>query len=139
MVDRPRVREAAHPTPLTYLKVGFTLAALTGIEVGVFYIDALEPVFLPIFILLSIAKFALVVMFYMHLKFDSRLFSGLFVGGLILAITVAVVLMALFHMLSATSYEDVDVSLEVPTSILGTAVLSIGTPVESGGVPEVYG
>ena len=103
MVDRPMVREAAHPTPFTYVKVAFTLAALTGVEVGVFYVDALEPAFLPIFILLSIAKFALVVMFYMHLKFDSRLFSWIFVGGLLLAITVTVVLMSLFQVLSNTA------------------------------------
>ena len=100
MVDSPMARDIAHPTPATYLKVAVALALLTGVEVGVFYVDALEPVFLPIFIILSIAKFVLVVMFYMHLKFDSRLFSGVFVGGLLLAIAVVVVLMSLFQVLS---------------------------------------
>ena len=103
MADRPRTREVAHPTPLTYLKVAATLAILTGIEVAVFYVDALEPAFLPIFLILSVAKFALVVMFYMHLKFDARLFSGVFVGGLLLAIGVAITVMALFQVLSAKS------------------------------------
>ena len=101
MADRPRAREGAHPTPLTYLKVAMALAVLTGVEVGVFYVDALEPAFLPIFLILSLAKFVLVVMFYMHLKFDARLFSGVFVGGLLLAIAVAVTVMALFQVLSA--------------------------------------
>ena len=103
MAEAPHLREVAHPTPLTYLKVALALASLTALEVGVFYVDALEPAFLAIFILLSIVKFALVVMFYMHLKFDSRLFSGLFVGGLLLAVAVAVMLMALFQVLSATT------------------------------------
>ena len=48
-------------------------------------------------------KFALVVMFYMHLKYDSRFFSTVFVGGLVLAIAVVVAVMALFQVLSAKS------------------------------------
>ena len=103
MAESPRPREAAHPTPFTYLKVAIALAVMTGVEVGVFYIDALEPAFLPIFLVLSVAKFVLVVLFYMHLKFDSRLFSGVFVGGLLLAVAVVVVLMSLFQVLSAVA------------------------------------
>ena len=103
MAERQVTHHVAHPTPLTYLKVAIILAILTGVEVGVFYIDFLEPVFLPIFLLLSVAKFCLVVMFYMHLKFDSRLFSTLFVGGLLLAIAVVVAVMSLFQVLSATA------------------------------------
>ena len=103
MTDRPRPREVAHPTPFTYLKVAAVLGILTGLEVAVFYIDVLEPAFLPIFLLLSVVKFVLVALFYMHLKFDSRLFSGVFVGGLMLAILVAVTLMALFQVLSAVA------------------------------------
>ena len=101
MADRPMPRVVAHPTAFTYFRVAMLLAALTGVEVGVFYIDALEPAFLPIFLILSVAKFALVVMFYMHLKFDARIFSGMFVGGLMLAISVVIVLMGLFQVLSA--------------------------------------
>ena len=100
-IETAHPREGAHPTPITYLKVAFTLVALTGLEVGVFYIDALEPAFLPIFVILSIAKFALVVLFYMHLKFDGRLFSTVFVGGLLLAVAVVITLMALFQVLSS--------------------------------------
>ena len=92
-----------HPTPATYIKIAFLLAALTGIEVGVFYIDALEPAFLPIFLILSIAKFALVILFYMHLKFDHRLFSTVFIGGLMLALVITVALLALFQALCVQS------------------------------------
>lgn len=106
MADRPRPRQAAHPTPLTYLKVAAILAVLTAVEVAVFYIEVLEPAFLPIFLILSVAKFILVIMFYMHLKFDSRFFSWVFVGGLILAIAVAVALMSLFQVLSAVANPD---------------------------------
>lgn len=103
MADRSHGHEAVHPTPFTYLKVAFALVVLTGIEVGVFYIDALESAFLAIFLILSVVKFALVVMFYMHLKFDHRLFSWVFVGGLLLAVAVSIALMSLFQVLSSTA------------------------------------
>ena len=102
MADRPHPREQAHPTPFTYVKVAIVLVALTGIEVGVFYIEALEDAFLPIFLILSVVKFRpWWSCFYMHLKFDSRLFSGLFVGGLVLAMAVVIVLLSLFQVLSS--------------------------------------
>ncbi|MBM3945961.1 MAG: cytochrome C oxidase subunit IV [SAR202 cluster bacterium] len=91
-----RPHEPAHPTPATYAKVAASLGIITGIEVVIFYIDALRSAVIPLFFLLSIVKFALVAMFYMHLKFDARLFSGFFVGGLLLATAVIVGLIALF-------------------------------------------
>ena len=94
-------RQGTHPTSLTYVKVAFTLVVLTGLEVGVFYVDALESAFLGIFLILSVAKFVLVVLFYMHLKFDNRLFSTFFVGGLLLAVAVGIALMTLFQVLSS--------------------------------------
>ena len=42
-------------------------------------------------------KFALVVMFYMHLKFDNRFFSFLFGGPLLLALAVVVSLLFIFY------------------------------------------
>jgi cytochrome c oxidase subunit 4 len=85
-----------HPTPFTYFKVAMTLAAITAAEVGVFYIEDLGHGIIPILVVLSGVKFALVAMFYMHLQFDSRLFSVLFFGGLALAASIAVALMGLF-------------------------------------------
>ena len=51
---------------------------------------------IPILVILSAGKFALVAMFYMHLKYDAKLFSGFFIGGLILATTVGIALLGLF-------------------------------------------
>ena len=86
-----------HPTPTTYVAVAMTLSAITAIEVGVFYLTWLGYWIIPVLVVLSGAKFAMVVMFYMHLKYDARLFSGLFVGGLALAISVVFALMGLFR------------------------------------------
>ena len=86
----------AHPTPVTYLKIAGILAVVTAVEVAMFYIEALSSFLLPIFLVLSALKFILVAMFYMHLRFDSAMFSWFFVGGLVLATAVLLALMGLF-------------------------------------------
>ena len=50
---------------------------------------------MPLLLLLSAAKFALVAMFYMHLKQDSKLFSGVFVFPLIIAAFIIIALLVL--------------------------------------------
>ncbi len=90
-------QEHAHPNWKFYATIGLILTVITAAEVAVFYIPALRPVLVPILVVLSGAKFALVVMFYMHLRFDSPIFSGVFVAPLTLAILVVLALIILFH------------------------------------------
>ena len=85
-----------HPTAMTYFKVAMALSVITAIEVGIFYLTWLGHGIIPILAVLSIAKFALVGMFYMHLKYDHQLFSSMFVAGLVTATGVVIALMALF-------------------------------------------
>ncbi len=89
--------ESRHPTPLTYFKVAMTLSAITGFEVLVFYADFVGHGIIGILFVLSTAKFILVAMYYMHLKFDSRIFSTMFVAGLVLAGLVIFTLMGLLE------------------------------------------
>ncbi len=49
----------------------------------------------PLLLALSAVKFALVAMYYMHLKKDSKLFSGVVVFPLIIAAVVIVAMIAL--------------------------------------------
>lgn len=91
-----RWREKAHPGPATYAKVATLLVVLTAFELGIFYVDAMRDVVIPIFFVLTIVDFALVAMFYMHLRYDARLFSWFFVGGVTLATGVILGLIALF-------------------------------------------
>ena len=86
-----------HPTPTTYVKVAMGLVALTALEVAIFYVEWLGWVMIPIMLGLAVAKFSIVAMFYMHLRYDARLFSGFFVGGLILAILVFISVMSLLR------------------------------------------
>ena len=86
--------ERAHPGPAEYIRIGLILAAITAVEVAVFYTDLAQWALVAILIVLSGLKFAMVVMWFMHLRFDSRLFSGLFVGGLMLTGVLFVVVLA---------------------------------------------
>ncbi len=86
-----------HPTADVYLRVAAVLVILTVLEVGVFYVPAFHPVLVPVLLVLSAAKFTLVVMFYMHLKADSKFFTFLFGAPLLLVVGVLVALMFLFY------------------------------------------
>lgn len=88
----------AHPSGATYLKVAVILTLITVVEVWAYYIPALvaSPLFNPSLIVMSAAKFAIVVLFYMHLKYDHRLFKALFSGPLIIAGATIVALLFLF-------------------------------------------
>jgi cytochrome c oxidase subunit 4 len=90
----PAHRQGAHPGPAEYVKIGLTLAVITAVEVAIYYIDALSDVLIPILMVLSALKFSLVVMWFMHLKFDNRMFSTFFVGGLMLVAALFVVVLA---------------------------------------------
>lgn len=89
--------EQAHATAGTYLRVAAILVMLTLIEVGVFYVPTFQSALVPILLVLSAVKFALVVMFYMHLKFDNRFFTFLFGGPLLLGLAVVVSLLFIYY------------------------------------------
>jgi cytochrome c oxidase subunit 4 len=98
--DQPHPVEHPHPTAGTYIRVAVILTLLTVIEVGVFYVRVFHPVLAPVLLSLSAVKFAIVVMFYMHLKMDSKFFTFLFGGPLLLAGVVMLGLMFLFGVLT---------------------------------------
>jgi cytochrome c oxidase subunit 4 len=89
----PAVVHRGHPGPLEYVQVGVALAVITSIEVAVYYVDLPEKLFISILLVLSAAKFSLVVLFFMHLKFDSRIFSTAFSAGFALAVAVFIVVL----------------------------------------------
>jgi cytochrome c oxidase subunit 4 len=87
---------SSHPTTGTYLTIALILTVITLVEVGVFYVPAFAAVLAPLLLILSAGKFLLVVMFYMHLKGDNKLFTMVFSGPLVLAAFVMLALMFLF-------------------------------------------
>lgn len=86
---------AAHASVATYVRVAVILTVVTALEFGSLYIRALTPILVPLLLVLSAGKFALVVLFFMHLRYDSRALATLFVGPLVIAAALMVALMTL--------------------------------------------
>jgi cytochrome c oxidase subunit 4 len=87
----------AHPDWSTYKWVALILTVITIVEVWVYYTPFTEHrLFVPSLLLMSGAKFVIVVMFYMHLKYDAKLFRALFTGPLIIAVLTIISLLFLF-------------------------------------------
>lgn len=86
-------------TPRTYVTIGLILAVVTLLELSASFLTQLGfPSWVQVVVLLSLAslKGTLVVLFFMHLKFDSRWFSFLFVSGLIIAVFMVISMVLLF-------------------------------------------
>jgi cytochrome c oxidase subunit 4 len=89
--------DQAHPGPREYVMIAVVLAIVTGLEVGLFYVDFLPSTAVVTgLLLLMTIKFALVVLWFMHLRFDPPVFKRLFVTGLSLALSVFLVVMLTF-------------------------------------------
>lgn len=92
----------AHPVGATkfYWIIGVILILVTGVEISAyFYEEFYGALATPTVLVLSAAKFILVVMFYMHLKQDSKVFTGIFLFPMALAALVIGALILLYHVL----------------------------------------
>ena len=55
-----------------------------------------NPALVALLLVFSVLKFGLVVGFFMHLRYDNKLLTVLFVGPLIIAMAIILAIMALF-------------------------------------------
>jgi cytochrome c oxidase subunit 4 len=93
---------AHHPSPAQYWKIAVVLAVLTAIEVGMFYIDkelGLGAFNAAILLVLAVAKFIIVVGWFMHLRFESPMLNRFFTGGFILAFSLYAIVLGLLGVL----------------------------------------
>ena len=89
-----------HPTQKQYWLIALILAAVTGVEIAVPSIDALDgPVGVSLLFILGGIKFGMVVALFMHLKFEKPLYKMLFLIGLAGAIAMFIVVLATFQAL----------------------------------------
>src|SRR6476620_11832101 len=96
--EAPHVEhEHAHPSDLQYVFVALFLAVVTGAEVALYYVDLDFRLYAPLLIVLMFVKFTVVAMFFMHLRFDSRIFRWVFGTGVILATVVYTIVLLTFH------------------------------------------
>ena len=87
--DHVEAHYEEHHTDLYYVKIAIALAVITALEVLWSY-NNVSAIFLPVLLVMMAIKFVMVVLFFMHLRFDHRLFNFLFWSGLGLAIGVYV-------------------------------------------------
>lgn len=78
-----------------YVRIALILAGITGLEVSTYYVN-FGRLFLPALLIMMVVKFLMVVSFFMHLKFDNKVFSWLFYTGLVLAVGVYCAALATF-------------------------------------------
>ena len=88
--------EMAHASDQTYVRVAIILSIITAVEVAIWYSEAVRAILVPALLILSVAKFIMVVGFFMHLKYDSRIFRFMFAAGLILSLSVYLAMLAMF-------------------------------------------
>ena len=82
-----------------YVRIALILAAITALEVATYYVD-FGALFLPSLLIMMAVKFYIVVSFFMHLRYENKLFSWVFYAGLYLAIIVYGIFLATFHFFS---------------------------------------
>ena len=85
----------SHPDSF-YVKIALFLAVITALETSTYYVD-FGPLMIPALLTMMAIKFVMVVLFFMHLRFDSKWFNGAFWAGVILAVGVYSVALATFH------------------------------------------
>jgi cytochrome c oxidase subunit 4 len=73
---------AGHPSPKEYVRIGVILGVLTALEIAASYAGVTGSILIPTLFFLAVVKFALVVLWFMHLKFDDRRYARFFVMGL---------------------------------------------------------
>ena len=74
-----------------YLFIFIALAVFTLIETLVSYVQQ-EAIKFPTLVVLSVVKAVLVLLYFMHLKFDAKVFRYLFTGGCVLSIPLILVI-----------------------------------------------
>lgn len=94
--SRPHVR---HPSPKEYVRIAIVLGVVTAGEVAIYYIDWVHEhgLLIPLLFLFAVIKFSLVVMWFMHLRFDSRTYARFFVMGLAGAVTLFLIVLIIFR------------------------------------------
>jgi cytochrome c oxidase subunit 4 len=78
-----------------YVRIALILAVITALEVSTYYVD-FGPLFMPSLMIMMVVKFFMVATYFMHLKFDNKIFSWMFYAGLFLAVGVYVAALATF-------------------------------------------
>ena len=72
-----------------YGAVFLLLAVMTGVELGLKYVNLRSEALAPMFLALSLGKAGLVAAFYMHLRRDNRFYTVIFVLPVLMLVVFA--------------------------------------------------
>jgi caa(3)-type oxidase subunit IV len=86
-----------HPSAKEYIRIGLILGGLTAFEVLTYYLDTSTALLISTLFVCAVIKFALVVMWFMHLRFDDRRYARFFVMGLAGAFTLYLIVLLTFR------------------------------------------
>jgi|SRR5215207_502872 len=88
-----------HLTDKIYIRIALILVAITTLEVAIYYIQWFHDsgTLVPALAVLSLAKFIIVISYYMHLKVDDKRYRYIFIAGLVLAVSIVAALVALLR------------------------------------------
>jgi cytochrome c oxidase subunit IV len=89
-----------HPSAKEYIRIGLILAVLTAFEVWLSYSDLNHTAMIAMLLSAAVIKFALVAMWFMHLRFDDRRYARFFVMGIVGASTLYLIVLLIFGVFS---------------------------------------
>jgi cytochrome c oxidase subunit 4 len=95
----PHVR---HPGTKEYVRIAIVLGIVTAAEVAIYYLDWVHEhgLLIPLLFVFALVKFTLVVLWFMHLRFDSRTYARFFVMGVAGAVTLFLIVLMVFRTFS---------------------------------------
>ena len=88
-----------HPTPFKYVMIFLILVVITGVEIGISYLEGsvTSGIIVALLVIFGVLKFAMVAAYYMHLRTDQPIFRRFFVLGIITAMAVFAVAVTTLH------------------------------------------
>lgn len=86
-----------HPSDRKYVEIAIILAVVTALEVGTYFVHMPGEVLIPLLMVMMIYKFFYVAAWFMHLRFDTPMFTKFFVAGLVLATLVYATMLTVFE------------------------------------------
>jgi cytochrome c oxidase subunit IV len=92
----PGSAHRGHPSAREYVRIGVILAVLTGLEITLYYVNVSHSILIPSLFVLAVLKFVLVVLWFMHLRFDDRRYARFFVMGLAGSATLYLIVLIIF-------------------------------------------
>ena len=94
--DHENHEDHEHPSDQKYMQIALLLAIITAAEVATYFVD-IGVVLIPTLMVMMVVKFFMVAAWFMHLGFDSNMFTRFFVSGIVLAISVYFIFLTVFE------------------------------------------